>query len=551
MPYDEHRDQKGNPMKDLFPGTCVAPSGEFVYGIHKPSFSAINLRENDFVVNLGRTSNQETVHNAANFPEGDVQASTEAWIFEIPNAFPFMGATFILKSKADRSVEVCNPFSELLKGVDAESPIADLRAQSRLTLLSIASSSSDPKLLTSLAEQSCEFVYDENTNTVSGRIYQRDDAGHLSPAILDHHLFQLVSNNPSLPDAYKRLMVLIPGVQGKSPVVGEYGEGETHIWEYLRQNSYIPWGHYAANMAHDAVRYRISSLTSKDVSGLRHLYYQRMYIQLAAELRLPLPTGRKGLSGDELETLRLSLLGAIEQHNESKSELPFNAVIWGQNYGFDLSVSGYKLGGSHQQIHQQFALVPTDMPMYVGGENETNTFSMPTYGQGDRIAQFTKAFQERTGKGFFEAYLRAIRGNKRLDGRKDKASDITVYQDENVVVFVPKAQRSQGEIHIMSKVRCGNIFEAHTEVRHSLDRAILLTMRILENLGVEIFNAFEISKRLDNVDQDQRLLYCFFPRHPQSPGGFSEFQQRWINNHYPEDFAKTCRDELDKIIEQG
>ena len=94
----------------------------------------------------------------------------------------------------------------------------------------------------------------------------------------------------------------------------------------------------------------------------------------------------------------------------------------------------------------------------------------------------------------------------------------------------------------MSKEQCGNIVEADTEVRHSLDRAMLLTMRILENLGVEIFNAFEISKRLDNLDQDQRLLYFFFPRHPQSPGGFSEFQQRWISNHYPEDFAKVCRD---------
>jgi hypothetical protein len=231
--------------------------------------------------------------------------------------------------------------------------------------------------------------------------------------------------------------------------------------------------------------------------------------------------------------------------------LPFSAVIWGQNYGFDLSISGYRLGGSHQQIHQQFALVRTDMPVYVGGENETSFSSVETYAQGDRIAQFSKIYQEKTGQGFFETYLRAIKSNKRLDGRIDKASDLTIYQDENVVVFVPKAQRSQGEVQIMSKGECGNIVEADTGVRYSLDRAILLTMKILENLGVEMFNAFEISKRLDNLDQDQRLICCFFPRHPQSPGGFSEFQQRWINNHYPEDFAKNCRDELDKIMEQG
>jgi hypothetical protein len=538
-------------MKDLVPGTCVAPSGEFVYGIHKPGFKVTNLRENDDIVDLGRTSNQETVNNVENFPEKDVQVSSGPWVFEIPNAFPFMGATFILKSKADQTIDDCNPFSELSERSDEGRTEAEIKTKSRASLLSLASSSTDPQLLTSLAERSCKFVYDKNTQFVSGRIYREDDRGHLSPAILDRHLFQLVSNNPSLPDAYKRQMALIPGVQGKSPIVGEYTDSDTHVWEYLRENSYIPWGHYAANMAHDAVRYRISSLTPNDLYGLRHLYYQRIYVQLAAELELPVPNRGLRLGKNDLEHLRRLIFSKLQERSESGLNLPFNAVIWGQNYGFDLSLSGYRLGGSHQQIHQQFALVRTDVPVYVGGETERSFCVMPTYAQGDRIAQFTKAYQDKTGKRFFESYLRAIQNNKRLDGRIDKASDLTIYRDEKVVVFVPKAQRSQGEIQIMSIEQCGHIVEADTEVRDSLDRAILLTMRILENLGVEIFNTFEISKRLDNSDQDQRLLYCFFPRHPQSPGGFSEFQQRWISNHYPEDFAKSCRDELGKIVEQG
>ncbi len=537
-------------MKDIFPGTCVAPSGKFVYGIHKPRFTAVNLRENDYIMDLGRTANEETVNNADNFPEGDVEVSSGAWIFEIPNAFPFMGATFILKSKADQSVDSCSPFREFSERLNEKKVESTVETQSRAELLSLAAYSTDPKLLASLAERSCEFVYEENTNTVSGRIYREDDAGHLSPTILDHHLFQLVSNNPFLPDVYKRQMVLIPGAQGKSPIVGEY-KGDTHVWEYLRENSYIPWGHYAANMAHDAIRYRISSFTPDDLSALRHLYYQRIYIQLAAELGLALPSKRARLTRNDLETLRRLILGKIEERNKSGTSLPFNTVIWGQNYGFDLSVSGYRLGGSHQQIHQQFALVRSDMDLYVSGENETCFCSMPTYAQGDRIAQFSETYQEKTGKPFFDTYLRAIENNKRLDGREDKARDLSIYQDEHVIVFVPKAQRYQGEIQIMSKIQCGNIVEAHTDFRHSLDRAILLTMKILDNLGVEIFNAFEISKRLDRLNQDQRLLYCFFPRHPQSPGGFSEFQQRWINNHYPEDFAKSCRDELNKIMEQG
>ena len=537
-------------MKDIFPGTCVAPSGKFVYGIHKPRFTAINLRENDYIVDLGRTWNEETINNADNFPEGDVEVSSDAWIYEIPNAFPFMGATFILKSKADQSIDKCNPFREFSERSDEKTADYTLEAQSRAELLSLAASSTDPKLLVSLAEQSCEFVYEETSNTASGRIFRQDNSGCLSPSILDHHLFQLVSNNPSLPDFYKRQMVLIPGVQGKSPIVGEYKSG-THVWEYLRENSYIPWGHYAANMAHDAIRYSISSLTLDDLSALRHLYYQRIYVQLATELGLPLPTKRARLTSDDLETLRRLILGKIEERNKSGTGLPFNTVIWGQNYGFDLSASGYRLGGSHQQIHQQFALVRSDMDLYAGGENKTSFCSMPTYAQGDRIAQFSNTYQEKTGKPFFETYLRAIQSNKRLDGRRDRAHDLSIYQDEHVIVFVPKAQRHQGEIQIMSKVQCGNIMEAHTGVRRSLDGAIFLAMKIFDHLGVEIFNIFEVSKRLDSFNHDQRLLYCFFPRHPQSPGGFSEFQQRWINNHYPEDFAKSCRDELNKIMEEG
>ena len=529
-------------MKDLFPGTCVAPSGEFVYGIHKPRFSATNLRENDYIVDLGRTSNHETVNNAENFPEKDVQVPSGEWVFEIPNAFPFMGATFILKTKADRTIDGCNPFRELSERPDKRRGESKITTKSRASLLSLASRSTDPEVLASLAERSCEFVYDKGTHIVSGRIYQKNDRGDLSPGILDHHLFQLVANNPYLPDAYKRQMVLIPGVQGKSPIVGEYMGGDTHAWEYLRENSYIPWGHYAANMAHDAVRYRISSLTLGDLSGLRHLYYQRIYVQLAAELGLPVANSRLPLTTSDLEDLRRLILDKIQKLSKSGPGLPFNGIIWGQNYGFDLSFSGYRLGGSHQQIHQQFALVRTDMPVYVGGENQTSFCVMPTYAQGDRIAQFSKTYHEKTGKWFFETYLQAIQNNQRLDGRADKASDLAIYQDEYVVVFVPKAQRSQGEIQIMSKEQCGNIVEANTGIRHSLDHAILLSMKILEKLGVEMFNAFEISKRLDSLDQDQRLLYCFFPRHPQSPGGFSEFQERWISNHYPEDFAKVCRD---------
>jgi hypothetical protein len=85
-------------------------------------------------------------------------------------------------------------------------------------------------------------------------------------------------------------------------------------------------------------------------------------------------------------------------------------------------------------------------------------------------------------------------------------------------------------------------------VRNSLDRAILITMKVLESLGAEMVTTYEISKGFDHPDEDQRLIYCFLPKHPQSPGGLSEGLQRWIIGHYPEDFALACRDEVQKII---
>ena len=135
-----------------------------------------------------------------------------------------------------------------------------------------------------------------------------------------------------------------------------------------------------------------------------------------------------------------------------------------------------------------------------------------------------------------------------MDGRSDRNSALVYYEDDHIVAFVPKAQRSQGEVQIMTKGKVGNIVEADNHVRDSLDRAILVTMKVLENLGVEMVTVLELSKRFDRKDLDQRLLYCFLPKHPQSPGGFTEFQQRWILSHYPEDFADACRIRVGPIV---
>ncbi len=131
----------------------------------------------------------------------------------------------------------------------------------------MATCSTDPQDLQKLAELSCAIIKDGNIPT--GLRYRQNSSGDARPVIFNHPLFEAVANNPHLPDAYKIAMVIRPGAQGGSEIVGEWPQdAHSHVFEYLRRNSYIPGGHYAANMADDAIRYSIDALSSDDITGL-------------------------------------------------------------------------------------------------------------------------------------------------------------------------------------------------------------------------------------------------------------------------------------------
>jgi galactose-1-phosphate uridylyltransferase len=157
------------------------------------------------------------------------------------------------------------------------------------------------------------------------------------------------------------------------------------------------------------------------------------------------------------------------------------------------------------------------------------------------IHDFITAYRVETGQHFFKDYIRAIRSNIRMDGQTEKEKSLIIYEDDHVMLFVPKAQTSQWEVQLMTLGNIGNILEADKNVRASLDHAMLVCMTMLENMGAKMVTTIEYSSRFDSDDDDQRLLYSFLPKLPESPGAFSEAQLRWINGHYPEDFAAFCR----------
>jgi hypothetical protein len=525
--------------------TCVDPSGTFVYAVHKPRFRVENFREADWLMALGRTADGREVHNHQNFPPGAVDEPAGDWIFEIPNAFAFKGTTYIARRWAEKAAKCPTDIAlpepgavSLTQGVEpclgaaGGKTLDDVFAALPDPLkLALAQTSTDPADLVRLAEGCCAFSHDPENGMPTGLIYEGGKEGRLHPKISNPVLFEVLGNNGYLPDAYKAAMMLRPGVQGNSEIVGEFTHGPGHVFEYLRRNSYIPWGHYAANMAHDAVRYRVPDLTLADVTGMRHLYYQRTYARLAAELAVKLPTRRR-LEASELETLRCRILDILAAQGPKR--LSFTSTLWGWNFGFDYAPSHFRLHASHQQVHQQYAMVPA-------GVEQAGHISFKPFACGDMIASFIAQYRQETGKPFFDTYLKALDANVRMDGCGRGPTSLVVYQDADVLVFVPKAQTSQWELQLMAKKPVGNILEADSSMRAALDRGLRVATGVLAELGATMITCIEYGKRFDNPDTDQRLLYAFLPRLPESPGAFSEAQLRWINGHYPEDFAESCR----------
>ncbi len=548
-------------------GTCVLPSGQFVFGIHKPKFTADNFRENDHIQNLGTDPDGGPFVNHANFPPGTVTEAGAGWIYEIPNPLPFRGATYIGKNWADARAKNISSFKlEKSKDVSFSGAVQKWMTKHNVSgsagndllhempeplLIALATTSNDPEDLEHLANISCSFVLNNETGRPEGLHYKKKSALVASPVIRHEKLFEAVANNPCLPDDYKQTMVLRPGVQGNSEIVGEWNHktGSGHVFEYLRRNSYIPWGHYAANMADDCIRYSINDLSFSDMEGMRGLYYQRTFARVARDLGITITASRKRLSMDELEDLRKRIINRLDKQKPGAA-LGFNATLWGWNFGFDYAPTNYRLHASHQQVHQQFAMIPGTVSVYGDLKApDKKTGEISSYGCGDLVSAFVKSFRQITHKSFFQCYIKAIRSNQRMDNQKGAEKSLVVYEDKNVMLFVPKAQTSQWELQVMPVKPVGNIAEADPEMRQSLDRALFVGIKALSNMGAKMVTAIEFSKRLDDPKSDQHLLYCLMPKLPESPGAFSEAQLRWINGHYPEDFALGCRNAVGSLVQ--
>ncbi|WP_035236037.1 hypothetical protein [Desulfobacter vibrioformis] len=538
------------------PRTCVSPRGRFVVGIHEPEFAVDNFRHKTTKEVLGRLPGGGPVENLGNYPQGQIRADAADRIYEIANAFPFRGSTFINSAWADRKAErpgtiglparpdcsltACLEQWQKEKGVTTGLVIQVLERLPRPLKLALAQASTDPEELCALAGLACDFVYDNGgDHPPTGVAFEKDAKGRICPVIHDHDLYDVLGNNPALPDAYKEVMVLKPGIQGNSPIVGECLEN-THVFEYMRANSYIPWGHYADNMANDQIRYRANDLTPADMAGIRHLYYQRIYVRAARMLGIKLPATGRSLSTDELEALRMEIMETMAPggHNPLDSDPPFfTGALWGWNFGFGFAQSGHRLHASHQMIHQQNAMIPERIL-----DSDGNPY--PCFACGDLVADFIRDYKAAHNTDFFKDFIKAIENNQRTDMNPDGPSALIVWENEKVMLFAPKAQVSEWELMLMTKAPCPHVLSADTATRNALDTGIRMAVQTLETLGAQMVTSVEFSGRFNSPVKEQHLVYSFIPRLPYAPGTFSEAQMRFIGGCFPEDFAFACRKAL-------
>ncbi len=188
------------------PRSCITPEGKFIYGIHKPAYSVSNVRPEEKIAGLGAFKDGSTLTNAGNYPLKDIKVEQADWIFEIPNALPFRGTTYIDKEWADANAENYDriklparepvSFSSLLAQTDSDL----LQKLPRPLQLALATCSTDPRDLTKLAALSCDFILNKSGEP-TGLRYSRSPNNPNKPIIHDHALYEAVANNSHLPDS--------------------------------------------------------------------------------------------------------------------------------------------------------------------------------------------------------------------------------------------------------------------------------------------------------------------------------------------------------------
>ena len=160
------------------------------------------------------------------------------------------------------------------------------------------------------------------------------------------------------------------------------------------------------------------------------------------------PAGRSSrCHRKNLEALRLELCRLLANGRADGA-----ATLWGWNFGFDYAPSGYRLHASHQQVHQQYAMIPATVGAYSGNPDD-RLGELPAFGCGDLIAEVIEQYRAALCRRF----LRRLpeRPSPPTGAWTAATTSRAVFWSgatTTAMLFVPKAQTSQWELQLMTRV---------------------------------------------------------------------------------------------------
>ena len=121
---------------------------------------------------------------------------------------------------------------------------------------------------------------------------------------------------------------------------------------------------------------------------------------------------------------------------------------------------------------------------------------------GDHLARICQAYSNR-GIDYLHSYYNALMN-----------AGLVLWQDENVVLYIPIGQISIHELQVMVKRKnTNNYLELNEDELRSLSQAELKVIKLYSSVGINSFNEITISKSFtNNKDDGFRVIFTYITR---------------------------------------
>jgi galactose-1-phosphate uridylyltransferase len=153
---------------------------------------------------------------------------------------------------------------------------------------------------------------------------------------------------------------------------------------------------------------------------------------------------------------------------------------------------------------------------------------------GDHLSNICEAYS-RHGIDYLWSYYRAL-----------KEAGLVLWEDENVVLFIPYGQISMHELQVMVKRRNTNHYlELSDEEIRSLSEAEFKVTRLFRELGINSFNEVMISRPFDSKTEGFRIIFTYITR--EVDFAVSELNLLYVVDKHPYDTLDEVKSYLPHV----